>query len=100
MKMVELQAHGVLLFLLSSLVLGEVSSAPQRGELIKDHNLAQLILVQFLSELMAMNEMDMEPRLEEQLGIRETVMRRQLPLTQRERKAGCRNFFWKTFTSC
>uniref|UniRef100_A0A3B3ZLM2 Somatostatin/Cortistatin C-terminal domain-containing protein n=1 Tax=Periophthalmus magnuspinnatus TaxID=409849 RepID=A0A3B3ZLM2_9GOBI len=67
---------------------------------VSHFNLAQLILVQFLSELMAMNEMDMEPRLEEQLGIRETVMRRQLPLTQRERKAGCRNFFWKTFTSC
>ncbi|KAM9500853.1 somatostatin-1 [Clarias gariepinus] len=25
---------------------------------------------------------------------------RHLPITQRERKAGCRNFFWKTFTSC
>ncbi|KAK7909816.1 hypothetical protein WMY93_014500 [Mugilogobius chulae] len=71
-----------------------------RGELIKDHNLAEMILVQFLSELTAMTEENTEPRLEEQLGIRETVMRRQLPLTQRERKAGCRNFFWKTFTSC
>ncbi|KAL2079776.1 hypothetical protein ACEWY4_025520 [Coilia grayii] len=25
---------------------------------------------------------------------------RQLPNSQRERKAGCRNFYWKTFTSC
>ncbi|PWS20986.1 hypothetical protein DKP78_25960, partial [Enterococcus faecium] len=24
---------------------------------------------------------------------------RQLPNSQRERKAGCRNFYWKTFTS-
>nr|XP_032800169.1 somatostatin [Petromyzon marinus] len=23
-----------------------------------------------------------------------------LPLGQRERKAGCKNFFWKTFSSC
>uniref|UniRef100_A0A3B4D7X6 Somatostatin/Cortistatin C-terminal domain-containing protein n=1 Tax=Pygocentrus nattereri TaxID=42514 RepID=A0A3B4D7X6_PYGNA len=27
-------------------------------------------------------------------------MVRQLPFPQRERKTGCRNFFWKTFTSC
>uniref|UniRef100_A0A3Q2VW15 Somatostatin/Cortistatin C-terminal domain-containing protein n=2 Tax=Haplochromini TaxID=319058 RepID=A0A3Q2VW15_HAPBU len=31
---------------------------------------------------------------------REEVTRRHLSLSQRERKAGCRNFFWKTFTSC
>ncbi|XP_020777719.1 somatostatin-1A [Boleophthalmus pectinirostris] len=102
--MFEAHAHGLLVFLLSSLVLGKVSSAPHndllRGELIQDHDLAQLILVQLLSDLMAVNNVEVEPRLEEQLGIRETVMRRQLPLTQRERKAGCRNFFWKTFTSC
>nr|Q9PRR0.1 RecName: Full=Somatostatin; Contains: RecName: Full=Somatostatin-35; Contains: RecName: Full=Somatostatin-14; Flags: Precursor [Lampetra fluviatilis]AAB36059.1 somatostatin [Lampetra fluviatilis=river lamprey, pancreatic tissues, Peptide, 35 aa] [Lampetra fluviatilis] len=24
----------------------------------------------------------------------------QLPLGNRERKAGCKNFFWKTFSSC
>uniref|UniRef100_A0A8C6UJR1 Somatostatin/Cortistatin C-terminal domain-containing protein n=1 Tax=Neogobius melanostomus TaxID=47308 RepID=A0A8C6UJR1_9GOBI len=59
---------------------------------LRASDLARLILVQFLSELMEMNEGDVE-----QLGIRETVMRRQLPLTQRAR---CRNFFWKTFTSC
>uniref|UniRef100_A0A8C6UP48 Somatostatin/Cortistatin C-terminal domain-containing protein n=1 Tax=Neogobius melanostomus TaxID=47308 RepID=A0A8C6UP48_9GOBI len=78
-----------------------VDSAPHgdllRGELIRGDDLARLILVQFLSELMEMNEGDVDSRLVEQLGIRETVMRRPLPLTQRAR---CRNFFWKTFTSC
>lgn len=38
--------------------------------------------------------------LEDKEGGRDRVMRRHLPLSQRERKAGCRNFFWKTFTSC
>uniref|UniRef100_A0A8D3A7U3 Somatostatin/Cortistatin C-terminal domain-containing protein n=1 Tax=Scophthalmus maximus TaxID=52904 RepID=A0A8D3A7U3_SCOMX len=37
---------------------------------------------------------------EEEVGGSVEVMRRHLPLSQRERKAGCRNFFWKTFTSC
>lgn len=32
-------------------------------------------------------------------GLRGQVPR-QLPNSQRERKAGCRNFYWKTFTSC
>ncbi|CAL1590910.1 unnamed protein product [Knipowitschia caucasica] len=99
--MVYVKVHRLLALLLSSSLLGNVSTAPRgdllRGELVKDHNLAQLLMVQFLSEMM---EVDVGPRLEEQLGIRETVMRRQLPLTQRERKAGCRSFFWKTFTSC
>uniref|UniRef100_A0A8C6TGY1 Somatostatin/Cortistatin C-terminal domain-containing protein n=1 Tax=Neogobius melanostomus TaxID=47308 RepID=A0A8C6TGY1_9GOBI len=92
----------VLLALLAFTV--KVDGAPHgdllRGELIRDDDLARLILVQFLSELMEMDEGDVDPRLVEQLGIRETVMRRQLPLTQRARPAGCRNFFWKTFTSC
>ncbi|XP_057712075.1 somatostatin-1 [Corythoichthys intestinalis] len=35
-----------------------------------------------------------------ELGVGVALMRRHLPLSQRERKAGCRNFFWKTFTSC
>uniref|UniRef100_A0A3Q2YX05 Somatostatin/Cortistatin C-terminal domain-containing protein n=1 Tax=Hippocampus comes TaxID=109280 RepID=A0A3Q2YX05_HIPCM len=35
-----------------------------------------------------------------QLGVGPALTRRHLPLGQRERKAGCRNFFWKTFTSC
>uniref|UniRef100_A0A8C6SNM9 Somatostatin/Cortistatin C-terminal domain-containing protein n=1 Tax=Neogobius melanostomus TaxID=47308 RepID=A0A8C6SNM9_9GOBI len=52
-------------------------------------------LFHFKLFLMELDEGDVE-----QLGIRETVMRRQLPLTQRARPAGCRNFFWKTFTSC
>lgn len=39
---------------------------------------------------------------EEDAGVREMMMmmRRQIPFSQRERKAGCRNFFWKSYTSC
>ncbi|XP_033863298.3 somatostatin-1 [Acipenser ruthenus] len=35
----------------------------------------------------------------EDSGIRRDATR-QLPAPQRDRKAGCKNFFWKTFTSC
>uniref|UniRef100_A0A8C7G0M5 Somatostatin/Cortistatin C-terminal domain-containing protein n=1 Tax=Oncorhynchus kisutch TaxID=8019 RepID=A0A8C7G0M5_ONCKI len=47
----------------------------------------------------AAGENEVLPDLEEALGVRSEVVR-QLPLNQRERKAGCRNFYWKTFTSC
>uniref|UniRef100_A0A4W6D305 Somatostatin/Cortistatin C-terminal domain-containing protein n=1 Tax=Lates calcarifer TaxID=8187 RepID=A0A4W6D305_LATCA len=64
-------------------------------------DLARLLLLKFVSELMAARVDQMLPVLEEEeVGVREEVMRRHLPLSQRERKAGCRNFFWKTFTSC
>uniref|UniRef100_A0A673CZN9 Somatostatin/Cortistatin C-terminal domain-containing protein n=1 Tax=Sphaeramia orbicularis TaxID=375764 RepID=A0A673CZN9_9TELE len=65
-------------------------------------DLAHRLLVSFLSELMASrgDEVMLLPELEEQLGVREELIRRHVPFSQRERKAGCRNFFWKTFTSC
>uniref|UniRef100_A0A665V8K9 Somatostatin/Cortistatin C-terminal domain-containing protein n=1 Tax=Echeneis naucrates TaxID=173247 RepID=A0A665V8K9_ECHNA len=62
-----------------------------------DHSL----LLKFMSELMTTRADQMLPELEEEeVGVRAQMMRRHLPLSQRERKAGCRNFFWKTFTSC
>uniref|UniRef100_A0A8C5ETN9 Somatostatin/Cortistatin C-terminal domain-containing protein n=1 Tax=Gouania willdenowi TaxID=441366 RepID=A0A8C5ETN9_GOUWI len=45
-------------------------------------------------------EEDEEDEEETKARGRDAVMRRHLSLAQRERKAGCRNFFWKTFTSC
>ncbi|XP_070849593.1 somatostatin-1A [Chaetodon trifascialis] len=91
--------------LLSSVLLVEVSGSPRRdmltetlrADLASDKDLAHLLLLKFVPELMAVREDEMLPRLEEE---EEEVMRRHLPLSQRERKAGCRNFFWKTFTSC
>ncbi|KAJ8008303.1 hypothetical protein DPEC_G00103440 [Dallia pectoralis] len=64
-------------------------------------DLSRMLLLLKMSELMnsATGQNEVLPDLEEDLGIREEVVR-QLPLTHRERKAGCRNFFWKTFTSC
>ncbi|XP_076876987.1 cortistatin [Brachyhypopomus gauderio] len=41
-------------------------------------------------------EEPVEPRLEE----RRAVYNRLTQLPQRDRKAPCKNFFWKTFTSC
>lgn len=85
---------------------GEIFHLPFPILLLQDP--AQLLLLKFVSELMAargdqtLPEMQEEEELEEEeeMGVREEVMRRHLPLSQRERKAGCRNFFWKTFTSC
>ncbi|XP_037614791.1 somatostatin-1A [Sebastes umbrosus] len=91
----------------SSVLLVQVSGAPRRdmltlrADLASDKDLAHLLMLTFVSELMAARADEMRPELEEEEGVREDVMRRRhLPLTQRERKAGCRNFFWKTFTSC
>uniref|UniRef100_A0A3Q0SE16 Somatostatin/Cortistatin C-terminal domain-containing protein n=1 Tax=Amphilophus citrinellus TaxID=61819 RepID=A0A3Q0SE16_AMPCI len=55
-------------------------------------DLTHWLLLKFMAELRA--------RGDETMRGRAGVMRRHLPLSQRERKAGCRNFFWKTFTSC
>ncbi|XP_069374790.1 somatostatin-1 [Paralichthys olivaceus] len=112
-KMLRSQVQVILVALLSSVLL--VSGAPRRdmqtsrprAELTNDKALVHLLLLQFVSELMATRVEQMLPELEEEeeeeeeaAGGRVEVMRRHLPLSQRERKAGCRNFFWKTFTSC
>ncbi|GAA6216322.1 somatostatin-1A-like [Lates japonicus] len=104
------QVQVLLVALLSSVLLVHVSGAPRRDmqtetlreDLANDKDLAHLLLLKFVSELMAARVDQMLPVLEEEeeVGVREEVMRRHLPLSQRERKAGCRNFFWKTFTSC
>ncbi|XP_020487983.1 cortistatin [Labrus bergylta] len=44
------------------------------------------------------NHMDLEEPLESRLEERAVYNRLSLP--QRDRKAPCKNFFWKTFTSC
>ncbi|XP_053199880.1 somatostatin [Scomber japonicus] len=106
--MLRSQVQVLLLALLPSVLLMQVSGAPSRdmltetlrSDLTKDKDLAHLFLLKFLTELMAVRRDEMLPQLEEELGVREEVVRRHLPLSQRERKAGCRNFFWKTFTSC
>ncbi|TKS92868.1 Somatostatin-37 Somatostatin-34 [Collichthys lucidus] len=77
----------------------EDRSGKRQGEIF-----AYLLMLKFVSELMAAEGDQMLPEPEEDeeaMGVGGgEVMRRHLPLTQRERKAGCRNFFWKTFTSC
>ncbi|XP_071388134.1 somatostatin-1A [Centroberyx affinis] len=107
--MLRSQLQVLLVALLSSVLLVRVSGAPRRdmltemlrADLAKDKDLAHLLLLKFVSDLVAARENEVLPELEEEeSGIREAVVRRHLPLSQRERKAGCRNFFWKTFTSC
>ncbi|XP_026208876.1 somatostatin-1A [Anabas testudineus] len=98
------QVQLLLAALFSSVLLVQVSAAPRRdmltetlrADLANDKDLAHLLLLKFASELVAAGDEQMLPELEDE----EEVVKRHLPLPQRERKAGCRNFFWKTFTSC
>ncbi|XP_030634993.1 somatostatin-1A [Chanos chanos] len=85
-----------------------VNAAPQRDVLTQILNsdmdpksseeLSRVLLVKLLSDLVSPRDNDILSEVEA-LGGRD-MMVRQLPLSHRERKAGCRNFFWKTFTSC
>ena len=60
-----------------------------------------MILLDYLAEMAPARTNELLPEEEEEEVSRiRAVMRRHLTLSQRERKAGCRNFFWKTFTSC
>ncbi|KAF0029253.1 somatostatin-1A [Scophthalmus maximus] len=104
------QVQVLLVALLSCVLLVQVHGAPHRDEqtgtpgeeLTNNKDLSPLLLWKFVSELMAARADQVTPELEEEeeVGGSVEVMRRHLPLSQRERKAGCRNFFWKTFTSC
>ncbi|KAL3046353.1 somatostatin-1A [Trematomus bernacchii] len=107
MEMLGSQVQILLVALFSSGLLVQVGAAPRRdmlalrAELATDKDLTHLLLLKFVSELLAARGDEMLPELqEEEGGVREEVMRRHLPLSHRERKVGCRNFFWKTFTSC
>ncbi|XP_059358361.1 somatostatin-1-like [Carassius carassius] len=100
----------VLVTLSMSLLLCSISSAP-RGDMLlqllhsevdsKENGLqdfSRLLLLKQLSESVAPEEKDALESFDD-LETRNEVIR-QIPLSQRERKAGCRNFYWKTFTSC
>ncbi|KAM9426155.1 somatostatin-1 [Pholidichthys leucotaenia] len=109
------QVQVLLLVWCSSLLQVQVRGAPYtdtltqtpRAELTNDKDLTHWLLLRFLAELMATrgDEMlhaleEVVEREEEEVGAREAVRRRHLPPPHRQRKAGCRNFFWKSFTSC
>lgn len=64
-----------------------------------------MALLKFASEVMAAERemllLPEEEEDEEEAGGRGRMrVQRQVPFSQRERKAGCRNFFWKSYTSC
>ncbi|XP_076843483.1 somatostatin-1 [Brachyhypopomus gauderio] len=100
----------VVMLTLSLLVLGSsISAAPRQREMLAplfqkeadirgSEDISRDVLLKILSELAVPRESDVLS-VEDGLDLRNEVVR-QLPLSQRERKAGCRNFFWKTFTSC
>ncbi|KAK2913518.1 hypothetical protein QQF64_030729 [Cirrhinus molitorella] len=93
-----------------SLLLCSVSSAP-RGDMLLQllqsevdpkendlQDLTRLLLLKQLSDSVAPEEKDALESTDDLEARNEVV--RQIPVSQRERKAGCRNFYWKTFTSC
>ncbi|CAM4515915.1 hypothetical protein PO909_024519 [Leuciscus waleckii] len=94
-----------------SLLLCSVSSAPGGDMLIqllrsevepKENELQdffRLLLLKQLSESAAPEEKQARESIDDDLDVHNEVVR-QIPLSHRERKTGCRNFYWKTFTSC
>ncbi|KAG9346381.1 hypothetical protein JZ751_006692, partial [Albula glossodonta] len=105
-RMLCSQIQVLLVALSASVLLARANGAPNRDMLnellqtdIADGNedLSRMLLLKIVSDLMIKGDNKILPEMEE-LGIHQEVAR-QLPLSQRERKAGCRNFFWKTFTS-
>ncbi|KAI7814153.1 putative somatostatin-1-like [Triplophysa rosa] len=98
----------VMVTLSVSLLVGSISCASREDMLLqllrsevepKEYkDLSQLLLLKHLSESVAPEEKDVLTSIDD-LDVRNEVVR-ELPLSQRERKAGCRNFYWKTFTSC
>ncbi|XP_062371819.1 somatostatin [Sardina pilchardus] len=106
------QLQLLLVSLCTSLLLGRTGAAPQRDVLEqllrnngngKDPDLGEdaneMLRLRILADLMAEGDDDNLLPDRGPQGARDQVPR-QLPNAQRERKAGCRNFYWKTFTSC
>ncbi|KAG9274424.1 somatostatin-1 [Astyanax mexicanus] len=96
----------VVLVALSVLVLVSRVSAAPRGDVLtqllqneadtkENEDISRMLMLKLLSEL----EVAGENEVLSGADVRNDVVR-QLPFSQRERKTGCRNFFWKTFTSC
>uniref|UniRef100_A0A4W4DQI5 Somatostatin/Cortistatin C-terminal domain-containing protein n=2 Tax=Electrophorus electricus TaxID=8005 RepID=A0A4W4DQI5_ELEEL len=100
----------IVMLALFMLVLGSsISAAPRDGETLDsllqkeadikgNEDISRTVLLKLLSELAVPRENDVLS-VDDGLNLRNEVVR-QLPLSQRQRKAGCRNLFWKTFTSC
>ncbi|XP_062850351.1 somatostatin-1A [Trichomycterus rosablanca] len=96
----------VMVLVLSVLVMvGRIQAAPRtdlltyllENEPDENKDLSYILLLKLLSEMEIPGENNV---LSLEDGEVKNHVLRQLPYTQRDRKAGCRNFFWKTFTSC
>ncbi|XP_072447400.1 somatostatin-1A-like [Chiloscyllium punctatum] len=97
----------LLLTLISVALLLLRSSGTARGESLPDvlqemnpegkEELSRSVVLKLLTELLRADRSAL-PRFERRgLGQEQMVRRWNSP---RDRKAGCKNFFWKTFTSC
>ncbi|XP_056897085.1 somatostatin-1B-like [Takifugu flavidus] len=97
---------GVLLSIRAAAVLPVEERSPVHlnRELSKERKELILKLVSGLldgaldTNMLPMETVDLEEPLESRLEERAVYNRLSLP--QRDRKAPCKNFFWKTFTSC
>ncbi|XP_076833313.1 somatostatin 1, tandem duplicate 1 [Brachyhypopomus gauderio] len=99
-----------------ALAVSSVSGAPSEAKLRQflqrsliapsgKQGLARQEVLELLSQLLQAENEAMEsddlPRGTEEEDVRYELERAAGPmLAPRERKAGCKNFFWKTFTSC
>ncbi|KAM6946189.1 somatostatin 1, tandem duplicate 1 [Aplochiton taeniatus] len=114
--MISRRLQCALALLSVALAVSSVSAAPSDAKLRQllqrslmapagKQDLARYTLAELLSELAQAENEAMESddlsRGVEQEDVRMELERAASPvLAPRERKAGCKNFFWKTFTSC
>ncbi|XP_073674137.1 somatostatin 1, tandem duplicate 1 [Garra rufa] len=114
--MLSTRIQCALALLCLALAVSSVSAAPTDAKLRQllqrsllnpagKQELARYTLADLLSDLVQAENEAMEPedlsRAVEKDDVRLELERAAGPmLAPRERKAGCKNFFWKTFTSC
>ncbi|XP_051718260.1 somatostatin 1, tandem duplicate 1 [Ctenopharyngodon idella] len=115
-KMLSTRIQCALALLFLALAVSSVSAAPTDAKLRQllqrsllnpagKQELARYTLADLLSDLVQAENEVLEPedlsRAVEKDDVRLELERAAGPmLAPRERKAGCKNFFWKTFTSC
>ncbi|XP_065136745.1 somatostatin 1, tandem duplicate 1 [Paramisgurnus dabryanus] len=116
LKMLSTRIHCALALVSFALAISSISAAPTDAKLRQllqrsllnpagKQELARYTLADLLSELVQAENEALEPedlsRAVEKDEVRLELERAAGPmLAPRERKAGCKNFFWKTFTSC
>uniref|UniRef100_A0A3P8ULJ6 Somatostatin-2 n=1 Tax=Cynoglossus semilaevis TaxID=244447 RepID=A0A3P8ULJ6_CYNSE len=99
--MLPSQMHVLLVVLFPSITLS--FSSLSNFFILQDHLLRLMtkpLAERVVEKMLVKLEEDEEDEEKTGAGEKKMMMQRHPTQSQRERKTGCRNFFWKTFTSC